>query len=197
MTEYQSLFFFVSTSCIYLIKSFAMRLSTFVTISSLAASALAAPAPVITPRAAIAQPPPLEKRTGTTPTPTGSLCAKATPTPAPLDDTALVNAIIGCEGVQSLGTNFTRNDIVNGECKPFTLLFARGTTEDPTLGNLVGPPLVFALNKTFGAENVAVQGLNNYPGDEPEFCAGGSPEGSKELAQVSLSSRLSLFRDDD
>ncbi|KAL9083356.1 MAG: hypothetical protein Q9165_008556 [Trypethelium subeluteriae] len=161
-----------------------MRLSTFVTISSFAASALAAPAPAITPTA-VANHAPLEERAGTTPTPTGTLCAsKPPPTTLPLNQTQLVDAITGCVGVQALGTNLTRNDIVNGVCKPFTLIFARGTTEDPNLGNLVGPPLVYALNATFGTNNVAVQGVDNYPGNPAEFCAGGSPEGSQNLAKL-------------
>lgn len=89
-----------------------------------------------------------------------------------------------CPAIQPRGTNFTRNDIVDGICKPITLIFARGTTEDANLGNLVGPPFISALNATFGAENVAVQGVNDYAAIGPEYCAGGSLTGSENLAMV-------------
>lgn len=69
-------------------------------------------------------------------------------------------------------------------CKEFTLIFARGTGEDPNLGNLVGPPFVYALNATFGTANVAVQGVNNYPATDATYCGGGSLTGSQNLASV-------------
>lgn len=93
-------------------------------------------------------------------------------------------AVAGCVGVETAGTDDTRNDIVAGICKPFTLIFARGTGEDPNLGNIVGPPFVVALNAVFGADNVAVQGVNNYPADVVGFCEGGSATGAQNLAQV-------------
>ncbi|KAK5134223.1 hypothetical protein LTR08_006766 [Meristemomyces frigidus] len=83
-----------------------------------------------------------------------------------------------------MGTNDTRNDILNGACKPFTLIFARGTSEYPNLGNLVGPPFVYALDATFGSNNVAVQGVNNYPADAVEYCEGGSLTGSEDLVSL-------------
>jgi len=102
----------------------------------------------------------------------------------PIAPTLVAEAVAGCVGVEPTGTNDTRNDIVNKlPCKQITLLFARGTTEDPNIGNLVGPPFVDALNATFGTNNVAVQGVN-YPADPEGFCEGGSPIGAQNLAQV-------------
>ena len=88
-------------------------------------------------------------------------------------------------GIRLPGTDDTRNDILNGICKPFTLIFARGTTEDPNLGNIVGPPFVLALQLALGAENVAIQGVNNYPANVVEYCEGGSLSGSQDMADVS------------
>jgi hypothetical protein len=118
-------------------------------------------------------------------TPTGTACtATAVTGPTAVPTLELALAVAGCLGVEQQGTNPTRNDIVNGICKPVTLLFARGTTEDPNLGNVVGPPFVLALETVFGANNLAVQGVNNYPADIPGYCAGGSLTGAQNLASV-------------
>ena len=84
----------------------------------------------------------------------------------------------------------TRNDIVSGICKPLTLIFARGTTEQGNIGSIVGPPFVLALQNAFGADNVAVQGVNNYPATTDDYCAGGSLSGSQNLAAVSSTDLL-------
>lgn len=122
-------------------------------------------------------------------TPTGTACTSTGSSGSGgfnIPNSEFEKATAGCTGVQAFGTNFTRNEILDGICKPFTLIFARGTLEDPNMGNLVGPPLVYALNATFGTENVAVQGVNHYPADEAGYCAGGSRSGSEELAAVHI-----------
>ena len=124
---------------------------------------------------------------GTVPqaTPTGTFCANGGEGTPSLPSPAQVSqALQGCQGVAPPGAGVTRNDIVNGICKPFTLIFARGTTEDGNVGNIVGPPFVLALEKAFGASNVAVQGVNNYPATSQDYCAGGSLSGSQNLVQV-------------
>ncbi|KAI9653225.1 MAG: hypothetical protein M1821_007656 [Bathelium mastoideum] len=156
-----------------------MKLHTFLTLS--ASSIVALANPTVTP-APVAEHQAIQERAGTTPTPTGSACT-GTSTES-INPTTLASAVAGCVGIQPAGTNDTRNDILNGICKPFTLIFARGTSEDPNLGNIVGPPFIDALNATFGTNNVAVQGVNNYPANAAEFCIGGSPEGSQDLAQL-------------
>ena len=131
----------------------------------------------------------LEARAGTTPTPTGSACpvVEADPTiSVALSATELAVAVAGCVGVELQGADDTRNDIVDGECKPFTLIFARGTGEDPNLGNIVGPPFVVALDAVFGTSNVAVQGVNDYAADVLGFCEGGSATGATDLVQVGM-----------
>ncbi|KAK4545991.1 hypothetical protein LTR36_002555 [Oleoguttula mirabilis] len=117
-------------------------------------------------------------------TPTGTACTATNAVAVPISSTEIAEAVAGCVGVVAADTNDTRNDILDGICKPFTLIFARGTGEDPNLGNLVGPPFVYALNATFGASNVAVQGVNNYAADDAGYCEGGSLTGSQDLASL-------------
>ena len=130
----------------------------------------------------------LAARAGTVPQalPNCSVIADNTITPA-----ELLEATFGCLSIQPTGTNFTRNDIVNAgsnnaTCKPHTFLFARGTTEDANLGNVLGPSLITALEAVFGGSDlVAVQGVNNYAAIGIEYCEGGSLTGSQNLAAVS------------
>ena len=120
-------------------------------------------------------------------TPTGPLCnGNGNPVPSATapSPSEIASAVAGCQGVSATGV--TRNDIVNGICKPFTLIFARGTTEQGNIGSIVGPPFVLALQNAFGANNVAVQGVNNYPATTTDYCTGGSISGSQNVAQVRL-----------
>ena len=134
-------------------------------------------------------------------TPTGSLCALVERDVAVASATIpsaseIASAVAGCIGVSLIGV--TTNDIVNGVCKPFTLIFARGTTETGNIGELVGPPFVLALKEAFGANNVAVQGVNNYPAVIPDYCTGGSISGSQDMAQVCQVAHIVLmFRPTD
>lgn len=49
----------------------------------------------------------------------------------------------------------TRNELA--ECKPVTVIFARGTIELGNVGSLTGPPFFVALESVIGGENFAVQ----------------------------------------
>lgn len=75
----------------------------------------------------------------------------------------------------------TQNDIVDAVCKDYTLLFARGTTEQGNMGTLVGPPLAGALGKAVGEHRLAVQGVD-YPASVEGFLAGGDAGGSRTMA---------------
>ncbi|KAF3314741.1 hypothetical protein TWF173_004551 [Orbilia oligospora] len=80
----------------------------------------------------------------------------------------------------------TRNDLQNGSaCKPFTLIFARGTTEVGNLGTVVGPPLISALGRVLpgGANSLAIQGVN-YPANVAGFAVGGDRAGSRDMAAL-------------
>lgn len=68
-------------------------------------------------------------------------------------------------------------------CKPTILIFARGTTEPGTLGTVVGPPLVRALEARAGRGNVDARGVP-YAADIPGFLVGGDRKGSATMAQM-------------
>lgn len=101
------------------------------------------------------------------------------------------NPLSGFTGVPPPAVSTSCADIVlNGAtrttqpCKNLTLLFARGTTESGSLGGIIGPPFVAALNTLLGPAQVAIQGVNNYPADVQGFLTGGSATGSQNLAQL-------------
>lgn len=74
--------------------------------------------------------------------------------------------------------------MINGVCKNLTLIFARGTTENGNIGDIVGPPFVDALVSMLGEAQVAVQGVNNYLANVQGFLAGGSATGSQDMAAL-------------
>lgn len=78
-------------------------------------------------------------------------------------------------------TGETKNDIVNGSCKPVSFFFARGTTEGGNMGETVGPALETALAKIYGAGNLAVQGAT-YPADVEDTYIGSTDPGSAQGA---------------
>ena len=75
----------------------------------------------------------------------------------------------------------TRNEL--SECKPVTVIFARGTIEAGNVGSLAGPPFFNALDVAIGAENVAVQGVD-YPATIGGYLEGGDPGGAATTAQL-------------
>ncbi|EHK97646.1 alpha/beta-Hydrolase [Glarea lozoyensis ATCC 20868] len=79
------------------------------------------------------------------------------------------------------GEQTTYNELGN-TCKPYTVIFARGTTEPGNVGILVGPPFLKALDMAAGAANVVVQGVNNYAADVQGYLAGGDAKGSADMA---------------
>lgn len=89
-------------------------------------------------------------------TPTGALCNGPNGSPVPsvaapsasISASEVAAAVAGCSGVSPVGV--VRNDIIDGICKPYTLIFARGTTETGNIGSIVGPPFVLALEEVLG-----------------------------------------------
>ena len=77
----------------------------------------------------------------------------------------------------------TRNDLVDGECKPVTIIFARGTLELGNVGSLAGPPFFNALGAIIGFSNIAVQGVD-YGATIAEYLEGGDPAGAATLASL-------------
>lgn len=70
----------------------------------------------------------------------------------------------------------TYNDL-RGTCKPYTILFARGTTEPGNVGILVGPPFIEALKAKVGKKLLAIQGVNSYDADVDGYLDGGDAGG--------------------
>ncbi|RKF76883.1 Cutinase [Golovinomyces cichoracearum] len=77
----------------------------------------------------------------------------------------------------NLPANATENGLAKG-CKPFTMIFAKGTGEGGNVGDghSPGPALISEMRKSLGAENLAVQGI--------DFFAGGDTKGSKRYLNV-------------
>lgn len=75
----------------------------------------------------------------------------------------------------------TRNEL--SECKPVTVIFARGTIELGNVGSITGPPFFNALDVAIGADKVAVQGVD-YPADIVGYLEGGDQGGAAILAAL-------------
>lgn len=73
----------------------------------------------------------------------------------------------------------SRNELE--ECKPVTVIFARGTIEPGNVGTLVGPPFFNTLELAIGEENVGVQGVD-YAATVFGYLEGGDAEGGETLA---------------
>ncbi|KAF5330603.1 hypothetical protein D9619_005197 [Psilocybe cf. subviscida] len=66
-------------------------------------------------------------------------------------------------------------------CADVVVHFARGTTEAGTLGTVVGPPFRTALGIALGSRSLSFEGVD-YPAIVAGFLVGGSPEGSRTMA---------------
>lgn len=75
----------------------------------------------------------------------------------------------------------TRNELA--ECKPVTVIFARGTLELGNVGSITGPPFFAALAGIIGGDNFAVQGVD-YPADIIGYLEGGDPGGAATAAAL-------------
>ncbi|CZT07092.1 related to cutinase 1 precursor [Rhynchosporium agropyri] len=89
---------------------------------------------------------------------------------------------------QSTRVSITENEYTQGGCKPIILFFARGSTEIGNMGSTVGPPTGEGLKKAFGANNVAVEGIDYQAGIGTNLLPGGA-----ELAGIQ--EMKALFQD--
>ncbi|KAK4695129.1 cutinase, partial [Lecanoromycetidae sp. Uapishka_2] len=142
-----------------------MKPTTFLPLFALVLQALSSPAPARV----------QERNTPSATKPVATVTSGFTGIPPTALPTNCANIVL---------TGATDNDIINGICKDFTLIFARGTTENGNIGDIVGPPFVAALTSMLGSSRVAVQGVNNYPADIAGFLAGGSATGSQDMAEL-------------
>ncbi|KAF3905357.1 Cutinase [Arthrobotrys entomopaga] len=97
---------------------------------------------------------------------------------------SLLQGLDAAPAVEARGAASTRNDISNGDCKPYTLIFARGTSEP--LGNLgiVGTPFAAALKDKLRGD-CAVQGVN-YAATPQGAISGGDAAGSTAMYNLVL-----------
>jgi hypothetical protein len=78
-------------------------------------------------------------------------------------------------------TSIVRNEL--HECKPVTVIFARGTVEPGNVGTLTGPPFFNALGLAIGKPNVGIQGVD-YPATILGYLRGGDSEGTMAVATL-------------
>lgn len=75
---------------------------------------------------------------------------------------------------------------IRQSCADVIVFFARGTTELPPTGSVIGPPFQAALQSQLGGRSLQFNGVN-YAADVPGFLIGGDPIGSRQMAtDVSL-----------
>ncbi|TQS35503.1 hypothetical protein Golomagni_04077 [Golovinomyces magnicellulatus] len=102
---------------------------------------------------------------------------------------------ISANDAPSLPANATENGLAQG-CRPFTMIFAKGTGEGGNVGDgsSPGPALISEMRKSVGAKNIAVQGID-YVADVDgkkrsntncffSFFAGGDSEGSEKYLKM-------------
>ncbi|EKM82449.1 hypothetical protein AGABI1DRAFT_117924 [Agaricus bisporus var. burnettii JB137-S8] len=67
-------------------------------------------------------------------------------------------------------------------CADVTVVYARGTTEVPLIGTVVGPPFASALRIALGGRSLNFVGVD-YDADIAGFLVGGDPEGARTMAR--------------
>lgn len=109
-----------------------------------------------------------------------SLLASSTPLPEihSLDSSINIRRSIFARQFGSSGV-----DIVNGECRAVSVIFARGTTEPGNIGTVVGPPLSRNLDQVLSANNFAFQGVD-YAANVAGFLDGGDDKGAATMADL-------------
>ncbi|KAI9172124.1 putative cutinase 1 [Paramyrothecium foliicola] len=76
----------------------------------------------------------------------------------------------------------TANEFTEGGCKPVIMLFARGSTEIGNMGTVCGPPTAQGIKANFGADQVAVEGIEYGALLSTNFLPGGAdPRGIQQM----------------
>ncbi|EGY22033.1 hypothetical protein VD0002_g4090 [Verticillium dahliae] len=68
----------------------------------------------------------------------------------------------------------TATEFTDGGCKPIIMLFARGSTETGNMGTVCGPPTANGVKANFGADQVAVEGIEYAAALSTNFGNGGA-----------------------
>lgn len=79
----------------------------------------------------------------------------------------------------------TSREFTQGGCRDIIMLFARGSTEIGNMGTVCGPPTGEGLKKAFGADKVAVEGVEYAALLSTNFLPGGAdPAGIREMKNL-------------
>lgn len=79
----------------------------------------------------------------------------------------------------------TATEFTDGGCRDIIMLFARGSTETGNMGTICGPPTANGLKANFGAENVAVEGIEYAAALSTNFGPGGADRrGIREMERL-------------
>jgi cutinase len=79
----------------------------------------------------------------------------------------------------------TATEFTDGGCKDIIMLFARGSTEPGNMGVICGPPTANGLKSNFGADKVAVEGIDYGALLSTNFVPGGAdPRGVQEMQRL-------------
>lgn len=79
----------------------------------------------------------------------------------------------------------TSNEFTDGGCRDIIMLFARGSTEVGNMGTICGPQTGEGLKENFGADNVAVEGIDYAAALSTNFLPGGAdPAGIDEMVEL-------------
>jgi cutinase len=79
----------------------------------------------------------------------------------------------------------TATEFTDGGCRDIIMLFARGSTEAGNMGTICGPPTANGLKEVFGADAVAVEGIDYGALISTNFARGGAdPAGISEMQRL-------------
>ncbi|KAK0627969.1 cutinase-2 [Immersiella caudata] len=79
----------------------------------------------------------------------------------------------------------TATEFTDGGCRDIIMLFARGSTEAGNMGTICGPPTANGLKEVFGANAVAVEGIDYGALLSTNFARGGAdPAGIREMQRL-------------
>lgn len=79
----------------------------------------------------------------------------------------------------------TATEFTDGGCRPVIMLFARGSTEAGNMGTICGPPTANGLKDKFGADTIAVEGIDYGALLSTNFVPGGAdPLGIREMERL-------------
>ncbi|KAF2198067.1 cutinase precursor [Delitschia confertaspora ATCC 74209] len=102
--------------------------------------------------------------------------------------TAILFGLANSAAIETRQTLITSKEFSLGGCRDILFAWARGSTEAGNMGTIVGPPTSDALKRTFGANNVATEGIDYAALLSTNALPGGTDALSERLMQNTLNS---------